>query len=247
MNSLHRGYNFDLDRYGWHSTDYQGVLLTVARVRSTTPRYSINQLGRRCQQRCLNSGHVIRQQPSWTANVEPLPLFPSRIYIHCWWKIDDSTVRVSTTDRHQPSETDSRPISFFLLLFLSPISSHFSLSPSLSSFFCRLTLAQFFAPRAQRNLRSLPWHCTKTIIRFNTYTRDACNDKFHPLDDVPPPFPLPIFYSFSSFSRIGMPLTSFNLLGLACFNRTIMAVRIAKDKQESLIELWKSVRDINWF
>lgn len=77
----------------------------------------------------------------------------------------------------------------------------------------------------------------ETIIRFNTYTRDACNDKFHPLDDVPPPFPLPIFYSFSSFSRIGMPLTSFNLLGLACFNRTIMAVRIAKDKQESLIEL----------
>lgn len=152
MNSLHRGYNFDLDRYGWHSTDYQGVLLTVARVRSTTPRYSINQLGRRCQQRCLNSGHVIRQQPSWTANVEPLPLFPSRIYIHWWWKIDDSTVRVSTTDRHQPSETDSRPISFFLLLLLSP---------SLSSFFCRLTLAQFFAPRVHDSLAH-----NETFVRY---------------------------------------------------------------------------------
>lgn len=119
-------YNFDLDRYGWHSTDYQGVLLTVARVRSATPRYSINQLGSRCQQRCLNSSHVIRQQRSWTANVE-LPRL-SNIYSPVV-KIDGRIVltirrgdgRRTETDTTQPSETDSRPISLLLpLLFLSP-------------------------------------------------------------------------------------------------------------------------------
>lgn len=152
----------------------------------------------------------------------------------------------SSFDDRQTSTKRNRLATHFFFPSSSSISFSFFLflSPHARTIFCS---SRTRLSRAQRNLRSLPWHCTKTIIRFNTYTRDACNDKFHPLDDVPPPFPLPIFYSFSSFSRIGMPLTSFNLLGLACFNRTIMAVRIAKDKQESLIELWKSVRDINWF
>lgn len=214
LNSLHRGYNFDLDRYGWHSTDYQGVLLTVARVRSTTPRYSINQLGRRCQQRCLNSGHVIRQQPSWTANVE-LPLFPSSECI--FTAGGKSTIRrfeFRQTDRQTSTKRNRLATTHFFLLsssfsisyiqsFLSISFSFFLfLSPHARTIFCS---SRTRLSRAQRNLRSLPWHCTKTIIRFNTrthVTRATINfihlTTFLLLFSPPPPF-LPIFYSFSSF------------------------------------------------
>lgn len=244
LNSLHRGYNFDLDRYGWHSTDYQGVLLTVARVRSTTPRYSINQLGRRCQQRCLNSGHVIRQQPSWTANVE-LPLFPSSECI--FTAGGKSTIRrfeFRQTDRQTSTKrnrlTRDDP-------FLSSIFFFFYLLYTVISLYLLLFLPFFVASRSHNFLllayttlsrTTKPSFVTLTLYENNytfqhTYTRDACNDKFHPLDDVPSPFLLPpsslsFILSPVFFSSIGMPLTSFNLLGLACFNRTIIGLRVSR-------------------
>lgn len=161
LNSLHRGYNFDLDRYGWHSTDYQGVLLTVARVRSATPRYSINQLGCRCQQRCMNSSHVIRQQRSWTANVE-LPLF-SNIY-SLLVKIDGRvfTMRWSRqTDINQAKLT--RDLFFFFFFYLH---SH---SFSFCCFFCRLMLAQFFFSRTWPHNETLT--LCENNYTFRTYTR----------------------------------------------------------------------------
>lgn len=185
-------YNFDLNRYGWHSTDYQGVLLTVARVRSATPRYSINQLGCRCQQRCLNSSHVIRQQRSWTANVE-LPRL-SNIYSPVV-KIDGRIVltirrgdgRRTGTDINRAKLTRDLFLSFFL--FFLYLYSSFFLFPLL--FLSPRARPTFFLAHmtAQRwNLRYLDT-VRKTIIYVSyIYTRD----KFYPLDDVPSFF----FFSF---------------------------------------------------
>lgn len=147
------------------------------------------------------------------------------------------------TDRHQPSETDWLATTHFFLLsssfsisyiqsFLSISFSFFLfLSPHARTIFCS---SRTRLSRAQRNLRSLPWHCTKTIIRFNTRTHvtRATINFIHLTTFLllfsSPPSSLSFILSPVFFSSIGMPLTSFNLLGLACFNRTIIGLRVSR-------------------
>lgn len=132
------------------------------------------------------------------------------MYIHCWWKIDDSTVRVSTdrqTDINQAKPTRDDP-------FLSSIFFFFYLLYTVISLYLLLFLPFFVASRSHNFLllayttlsrTTKPSFVTLTLYENNytfqhTYTRDACNDKFHPLDDVPSPFlslpPLPPYLLF---------------------------------------------------